>query len=99
MVDAEFFKTLYQFCDNGKINIRPIPGTNKAWFCTVHIVWCWNIFRHLKSRYFIFGRQGVFQTPPAASGQYPSAPDPCCLPSGGLFQYNTGFFFGLFFGS
>ncbi len=28
MIDSDFFTTLYQFCDEGKINIRPIPGTN-----------------------------------------------------------------------
>ena len=28
MVDSDIFRTLYQFCDEGKINIRPIPGTN-----------------------------------------------------------------------
>jgi len=28
MIESDFFKTLYQFCDEGKINIRPIPGTN-----------------------------------------------------------------------
>jgi hypothetical protein len=28
MITSDFFKTLYQFCDEGKINIRPIPGTN-----------------------------------------------------------------------
>jgi len=28
MITSDFFETLYQFCDKGKINIRPIPGTN-----------------------------------------------------------------------
>lgn len=27
-VDTSFFEFLYQFCDEGKINIRPIPGDN-----------------------------------------------------------------------
>jgi hypothetical protein len=27
-VDISFFETLYQFCDEGNVNIRPIPGDN-----------------------------------------------------------------------
>lgn len=27
-IDVSFFETLYQFCDEGNVNIRPIPGGN-----------------------------------------------------------------------
>ena len=28
MINLDFFKILYHFCETGNINIRPIPGTN-----------------------------------------------------------------------